>query len=85
MNNIDMVAIHESMEQQMVTIAKGNLHVSLNERCSVVSAANPLYEDYARYLLVGRNFGMPDSLLCSFDLLLVMLDDKNPDKDRRIA
>jgi len=81
----DRSALHEVMEQQSASIAKGGIVATLNARTSILAAANPMYGKYDPFKNITENVNLPIPLLTRFDLIFVVRDIPSKEKDARIA
>jgi replicative DNA helicase Mcm len=81
----DRSSLHEVMEQQTCSVAKGGIVATLNARTSILSAANPMYGKYDPFKNITENVNLPVPLLTRFDLIYVIRDMPEREKDSRIA
>ncbi len=85
MNDGDRTSIHEAMEQQSISISKAGIVTSLQARCSVIAAANPIGGVYRPSLNFNDNVDLTDPILSRFDLLTVIRDEADELMDDTLA
>ena len=85
MNEQDRTSIHEAMEQQSISVSKAGIVTSLQARCAVIAAANPIGGRYDSSCTFSENVELTDPILQRFDLLCVLQDTVDPVADDRLA
>ena len=85
MKKDDRNALHESLEQQTVSISKAGIIATLNSRCALLAAANPKSGRFNLYEPIAEQIDMPPTLLSRFDLIFTMTDVPDTDSDSNIA
>ncbi len=85
MNDADRTSIHEAMEQQSISISKAGIVTTLQARCAVIAAANPVRGRYNQTLPFAQNVELTEPILSRFDVLCVVKDTVDPVKDEMLA
>lgn len=85
MNKEDRSALHEAMEQQSISVAKAGITATLKSRCALLGAANPKLGRFDEYADIGEQINMPPTLLSRFDLIFILADKPDHQRDEAIA
>jgi len=85
MNDRDRTSIHEAMEQQSISISKAGIISTLQARCAVIAASNPIGGRYDPSLTFSQNVDLTEPIITRFDVLCIVKDQIDPDNDERLA
>lgn len=85
MNDADRTSIHEAMEQQSISISKAGIVTTLQARCAIIAAANPIRGRYNPTIPFQQNVELTEPILSRFDVLCVVKDNVDPVQDELLA
>ncbi|CAG5132379.1 unnamed protein product [Candidula unifasciata] len=85
MNDQDRTSIHEAMEQQSISVSKAGIVTSLQARCTIIAASNPIGGRYDPSLTFSENVDLTEPILSRFDVLCVVRDTVDSVQDERLA
>ena len=87
MNEGDRSSMHEAMEQQRISISKAGINASLRTRCAILAAANPKkgkFEPVSEIPFTSQ-INLSPPLVSRFDVIWLLTDDADENKDAKIA
>lgn len=87
MNETDRSSMHEAMEQQRISISKAGINATLRTRCAILAAANPKSGRFQALSEVPftSQINLAPPLISRFDVVWLMTDQTNPERDTSIA
>jgi len=78
-------SLNEPMEQLSVSSAKAGLVQTMSARTSILAGANPKFSKFDKFGSYRNQLDIPESNLSRFDLIFVLEDDIDEDKDSSLA
>lgn len=81
----DRTALHEAMEQGMVSVAKAGIVTRFRADTSILSAANPKLGRFDPYTPFIDQVNLPPTLISRFDLFFMIKDVLDRTKDEAMA
>jgi len=81
----DRSAMHEAMEQGMISIAKAGIVTRFRSDTSILAAANPKMSRFEQYAPFIEQIDLPSTLISRFDLFFMIKDVLDKTKDEAIT
>lgn len=78
-------AMHGALERQIVDVMKGGIESKLPARTSLLAAGNPKHGRFDDHQAISDQIDLAPSLMSRFDLMFMMQDIPDADRDRKVA
>ncbi len=81
----DRSALHEAMEQGMISVAKAGIVARFKADTSLLAAANPKFSRFDKFTPFLEQIDLPASLISRFDLFFMIRDILDRTQDQKIS
>jgi replicative DNA helicase Mcm len=85
MDDEDKLALHECMTEQTISVDKANIHTQLKCKTAILACANWKHSRFDPNENVYSQINMPDSLISRFDMIFILKDEPNKERDEQMV